>query len=235
MKVLIACEESQTICKAFRDAGHEAFSCDLLPCSGGHANWHIHGDVFNWVGKNSLNDFKGWDLMIAHPPCTYLSVSGAKWYYHPDDNELPFSERRPHPRFPDRRKHQQEALDFVQKLMDVDIPKIAIENPISVISSRIRKPDQIIQPWMFGDEATKSTCLWLKNLPKLKPTKIVGKGEMVTYGSGKRMQKWYVDALTNSKSAEERRTMRSKTFPGIARAIAEQWGNYSQFHGKVTR
>jgi len=235
MKVLIACEESQTICKAFRDAGHEAFSCDLLPCSGGHANWHIHGDVFNWVGKNSLNDFKGWDLMIAHPPCTYLSVSGAKWYYHPDDNELPFSERRPHPRFPDRRKHQQEALDFVQKLMDVDIPKIAIENPISVISSRIRKPDQIIQPWMFGDEATKSTCLWLKNLPKLKPTKIVGKGEMVTYGSGKRMQKWYVDALTNSKSAEERRTMRSKTFPGIARAIAEQWGNYSQSHGKVTR
>jgi len=218
MKVLIACEESQAICKAFREAGHEAFSCDILPCSGGHPGWHLQGDVFNFVDR-------GWDLMIAHPPCTYLSVSGAKWYYHPEDNELPFKERRPHPRFPDRRKHQQEGLDFVQKLMDVDIPRIAIENPISVISSRIRKPDQIIQPWMFGDEAMKSTCLWLKNLPKIKPTKIVGKGEMVTYGSGKRMQKWYVDALTNSKTAEERRTMRSKTFPGMAKAIAEQWGN----------
>jgi len=163
--------------------------------------------------------------MIAHPPCTYLAVSGAKWYYHPDDKELPFTERRPHPRFPDRRKHQQEALDFVQKLMDVDIPRIAVENPISVISSKIRKPDQIIQPWMFGDEAMKPTCLWTKNLPKLEPTKIVGKGEMVTYGSGNRMQKWYVDALTNSKTPEERRTMRSKTFPGIAKAIATQWGD----------
>jgi len=109
--------------------------------------------------------------------------------------------------------------------MDVDIPRIAVENPISVISSKIRKPDQIIQPWMFGDEAMKSTCLWTKNLPKLEPTKIVGKGEMVTYGSGKRMQKWYVDALTNSKTPEERRTMRSKTFPGIAKAIATQWGD----------
>ena len=218
MRVLIACEESQAICKAFRDEGHEAFSCDILPCSGGHPEWHLHGDVFDFV-----ND--GWDLMIAHPPCTYLAVSGAKWYYHPDDKELPFTERRPHPRFPDRRKHQQEALDFVQKLMDVDIPRIAVENPISVISSKIRKPDQIIQPWMFGDEAMKSTCLWTKNLPKLEPTKIVGKGEMVTYGSGNRMQKWYVDALTNSKTPEERRTMRSKTFPGIAKAIATQWGD----------
>ena len=218
MKILIACEESQTVCKAFRAKGHEAFSCDILPCSGGHPEWHLHGDVFDFV-----ND--GWDLMIAHPPCTYLAVSGAKWYYHPDDKELPFTERRPHPRFPDRRKHQQEALDFVQKLMDVDIPRIAVENPISVISSKIRKPDQIIQPWMFGDEAMKSTCLWTKNLPKLEPTKIVGKGEMVTYGSGKRMQKWYVDALTNSKTPEERRTMRSKTFKGIAKAMAEQWGD----------
>ena len=218
MRVLIACEESQAICKAFRDEGHDAFSCDILPCSGGHPEWHLHGDVFDFV-----ND--GWDLMIAHPPCTYLAVSGAKWYYHPDDKELPFTERRPHPRFPDRRKHQQEALDFVQKLMDVDIPRIAVENPISVISSNIRKPDQIIQPWMFGDEAMKSTCLWTKNLPKLEPTKIVGKGEMVTYGSGNRMQKWYVDALTNSKTPEERRTMRSKTFKGIAKAMAEQWGD----------
>jgi len=105
MKILIACEESQTVCKAFRAKGHEAFSCDILPCSGGHPEWHLHGDVFDFV-----ND--GWDLMIAHPPCTYLAVSGAKWYYHPDDKELPFTERRPHPRFPDRRKHQQEAFRF---------------------------------------------------------------------------------------------------------------------------
>ena len=217
MRVLVACEESQAICKAFRDEGHEAFSCDILPCSGGHPEWHLQGDVFDFVDRD-------WDLMIAHPPCTYLAVSGAKWYYHPDDKELPFIKRRPHPRFPDRRKHQQEALDFVQKLMDVDILRIAVENPISVISSKIRKPNQIIQPWMFGDEAMKSTCLWTKNLPKLEATKIVGKGEMVIYGSGKRMQKWYVDALTNAKTPEERRTMRSKTFPGIAKAIATQWG-----------
>jgi len=216
MRVLIACEESQSICKEFRALGHEAFSCDILPCSGGHPEWHIQGDVLEQLDK-------GWDLMIAHPPCTYLAVSGAKWYYHPEDKDLPFIERRPHPRFPDRRKHQQEGLDFVRALMDAPIPRIAVENPISVISSKIRKPDQIIQPWMFGDEATKSTCLWLKNLPKLKPTKIVGKGEMVTYGSGKRMQKWYVDALTNSKTSEERRTLRSKTFPGMSKAIAEQW------------
>lgn len=232
MRVLIACEESQAMCKAFRELGHEAFSCDILPCSGGHPEWHIQGDVLEAIKTGRCNLQNGdisfiykWDLMIAHPPCTYLAVSGAKWYYHPDDKDLPFSERRPHPRFPDRRKHQQEGLDFVQKLMDVDVPRIAVENPISVISSRIRKPDQIIQPWMFGDEAMKSTCLWLKNLPKLEPTKIVGKGEMVTYGSGKRMQKRYVDALTNSKTPEERRTMRSKTFPGMAKAIADQWGS----------
>jgi hypothetical protein len=124
----------------------------------------------------------------------------------------------------DRAKNQLEALNFVQKLMDADIPKIAIENPISVISSKIRKPDQIIQPWMFGDEATKTTCLWLKNLPLLKPTNIVGKGERTVFKSGKSHPKWYADALANSKTPEERRTLRSKTFIGIAKAIAEQWG-----------
>jgi len=152
-------------------------------------------------------------MMIAHPPCTYLSVSGARHMYNKDGSVNQ-----------DRAKNQLEALNFVQKLMDADIPKIAIENPISVISSKIRKPDQIIQPWMFGDEATKTTCLWLKNLPLLKPTNIVGKGERTVFKSGKSHPKWYADALANSKTPEERRTLRSKTFIGIAKAIAEQWG-----------
>jgi hypothetical protein len=206
MKILIACEESQTITKEFRLLGHEAYSCDILPCSGGHPEWHLQGDVFEFIGG-------GYDMMIAHPPCTYLSVSGARHMYNKDGSINQ-----------DRAKNQLEALNFVQKLMDSDIPKIAIENPISVISSKIRKPDQIIQPWMFGDEATKTTCLWLKNLPLLKPTNIVGKGERTVFKSGKSHPKWYADALANSKTPEERRTLRSKTFIGIAKAIAEQWG-----------
>jgi len=173
MRVLVACEESQTITKEFRALGHEAYSCDILDCSGGHPEWHLKGDVFSFVDRD-------WDLMIAHPPCTYLSVSGARW----------------------------------------------LENPVSVISTLIRKPDQIIQPWMFGDEATKTTCLWLKNLPKLEPTNIVGKGERTIFKSGKSHPKWYADALANAKTAAERRTLRSKTFTGIAKAIAQQWGQF---------
>lgn len=218
MKVLVGCEESQAVCKAFRELGHEAYSCDLLPCSGGHPEWHFQEDIFEVVKRDK------YDLAIMHLPCTYLSVSGAKWMYHPDDSGIPFSERRPHPRFPQRKQQQLDALDFVRKLMELDIPMVAIENPVSVISSQIRKPDQIIQPWQLGDEAQKTTCLWTKGLPKLVPTKIVGKGEMISYGSGKTMAKWYVDALTNARNAEERKTLRSKTFPGIARAMAEQWG-----------
>jgi len=211
MKILIACEESQAITKEFRKLGHEAYSCDLLPSSGGHPEWHYQQDVFEVIDK-------GWDMMIAHPPCTFLSVSGAWCMYNKDGSINQ-----------ERLKNQNEALDFVRKLMEVDIPKIAIENPISVISSKIRKPDQIIQPWMFGDKASKSTCLWLKNLPKLVPTDIVDKGDFFEWidkktGKKKRQALWQMDALRNAKTKSERSTLRSKTFPGIAKAIADQWG-----------
>ena len=213
MKILVACEESQAITKEFRALGHEAYSCDILPCSGGHPEWHLEGDVFGFIDQ-------GWDLMVAHPPCTYLSVSGARHLYNKDGSKNL-----------DRYRNQREALDFVQKLMDCDIPRIAIENPVSVISSQIRKPDQIVQPWMFGDSASKTTCLWLKNLPKLVATNVVGKGEFKEWvdkksGKVKRQATWYYDALINAKSPEERRSLRSKTFKGIAQAIASQWGIY---------
>ena len=209
MKILVACEESQAITKELRKLGHEAFSCDLLPCSGGHPEWHYQQDVFEVMEK-------GWDMMIAHPPCTFLAVSGARWMYNKDGSVNQ-----------ERLKNQNEALGFVQKLMDAPIEKIAIENPISVISSQIRKPDQIVQPWQFGDKAQKSTCLWLKNLPKLEPTNIVEKGEFIEFtskkGVKKRQPKWYFDALKNAKTPAERRTLRSKTFKGMAEAIAKQW------------
>lgn len=211
MKILIACEESQAVTKEFRKLGHEAFSCDILPCSGGHPEWHFQEDVFEVINK-------GWDMMIAHPPCTFLAVSGARHLYNAD--KTPNLERY---------KNQAKALDFVQKLMDAPIEKIVIENPISVISSKIKKPDQIIQPWMFGDSATKTTCLWIKNLPKLVPTNIVSKGEFFEFndrktGKIKRQALWYYQALQQAKTPEERRTLRSKTFKGIAEAMANQWG-----------
>jgi len=208
MRVLIACEESQTITKEFRKLGHIAFSCDILPCSGGFPLWHLQGDIFKYINND-------WDIMIAHPPCTYLSVSGARHLYNKD--KTPNIERY---------KNQKLALEFVEKLMNVNIQRIAIENPISVISTHIRKPDQIIQPYMFGDQATKTTCLWIKNLPLLKPTNIVGKGDRVIFKSGKSHPKWYADAMANSKSIEERRKLRSKTFLGIAKAMAEQWSKF---------
>ena len=209
MRILVACEESQAITKELRKLGHEAYSCDLLDCSGGHPEWHYKDDVFNVI------DY-GWDMMIAHPPCTYLAVSGARWLYNKDGTKNQ-----------DRWDKQKEALDFVQRLMDAPIDKIAIENPISVISSNIRKPDQIVHPYMFGDKASKSTCFWLKNLPLLKPTNIVEKGEFVEWiskkGVKKKQAKWYFDALKQAKTKEERRTLRSKTFKGMAEAIAKQW------------
>jgi hypothetical protein len=231
MRVLVACEESQAVTKELRSLGHEAYSCDLLPCSGGFPEWHFNMDVFKVISNNGgvLQNgdevkIKGeWDLMIAHPPCTYLAVSGAQWYYHPDDKTLPTHLRRPHPRYPNRAQDREDALAFFIALMEVPIPRIAIENPIGVISSRYRKPDQIVHPYQFGDEASKATCLWLKGLSKLEPTDIVGKGERVVFKSGKSQPKWYSDAFSTSKSAEERRTMRSKTFEGLAKAMAEQW------------
>lgn len=209
-KILVACEESQAITKAFRKLGFEAYSCDLLPCSGGNPEWHIQGDAIEqaYSGK--------YDMMIAHPPCTYLAVSGARWLYNKDGTKNE-----------ERYKNQAEALDFVQQLMDAPIEHIAIENPISVISSHIRKPDQIVHPYMFGDKASKSTCLWLKNLPKLEPTNIVEKGEFIEFtskkGVKKRQPRWYYEALRNAKTLEERRTLRSKTFQGMADAISKQW------------
>jgi hypothetical protein len=231
LNILVACEESQTVTIELRKLGHNAFSCDLLPCSGDHPEWHFNIDVFKVIEnrggvlqngeKVSLKS--NWDMMIAHPPCTYLAVSGAQWYYHPDDKHLPTLERRPHPKYPNRIKDREEGIEFFKALANAPIEKIAIENPIGIISTRYRKPDQIVQPYMFGDEATKTTCLWLKNLPKLEPTDVVGKGERIEFASGKSQPNWYSDAFVKAKSHEERRTMRSKTFPGFAKAMAEQW------------
>ena len=169
-----------------------------------------------------------WDLMIAHPPCTYLSVSGARWFYHPDDWLLPNSMKRPHPRFPNRAEQREEAVTFFLNLWGADIPFIAIENPIGVMSSRLFPPHQKVQPFHFGDRARKNTCLWLKNLPQLEPTNMVDEGERTYFDSGKSQPKWYSDALVYAKTAEERRTMRSKTFQGMAKAMAEQWAKSTQ-------
>lgn len=229
--VLIACEESQTVCKSFRNLGFNAYSCDILPCSGGHPEWHLNCDVIGVIqnkrgiletGEEFILDGE-WDLMIAHPPCTYLSVSGARWYYHPDDKDLPIDQRRPHPNFPTRAQDRKEAIEFFLALAHADIPKIAIENPVGIMSNIYRRPNQIVQPYWFGDEATKTTCLWLKNLPNLIPTNIVGKGERVVLSSGRSLPKWYSDSFNTKISTEMRRTLRSKTFQGFADAMATQW------------
>ena len=210
MKVLVACEESQAVAKAFRKLGHEAYSCDIQDCSGGEPQWHIKGDALKeaYSGK--------YDLMIAHPPCTYLAVSGARWMYNKDGSVNK-----------ERLTNQRKALNFVQKLLDAPIEKIALENPVSVISTQIKKPDQIIQPYEYGHSEAKKTCLWLKNLPKLKPTKIVNKGEFVEWidknGKKKRQAKWYLDVLSKAKTKAERQKLRSKTYQGIADAMAQQW------------
>lgn len=207
MKILVACEESQAVTKELRLLGHEAFSCDLLPCSGGHPEWHLQKSVFDVI-----ND--GWDMMIAFPPCTDLAVSGARHF------ERKIADGS-----------QQKSIQFFMDLINAPIPKIAVENPIGIMSGKYRKPDQIIQPWQFGDKAQKSTCLWLKNLPKLEPTDIVEKGEFFEFiskkGEKKRMPMWYYKALQESKTPEQRRTLRSKTFQGIAKAMATQWTNSS--------
>lgn len=202
MRVLVACEESQAVTIRFRARGHEAFSCDIEPCSGGHTEWHLQKDVTPLLKKD-------WDMIIAFPPCTHLAVSGAAW----------FAEKRKDGR-------QQQGIDFFMLFANADCPRVAIENPVGIMSSLWRKPNQIIQPYMFGDEASKSTCLWLKGLPKLVPTKIVGKGEQIKYKSGKSMPKWYADAF--KLSPKERAKVRSQTFPGIADAMADQWGNLSK-------
>ena len=216
MRILLACEESQVVCKAFRKLGHKAYSCDLLPCSGGHPEWHIQDDVTLYLDSR-------WDMIIAFPPCTFIAGSAVQWLSHPEDKHLPFEDRRPHPKYPNRRQDMEDSIKFVMQLYNSPIPMVAIENPVGLLSSQWRKPDQIIQPWMFGDEATKTTCLWLKGPPNLEPTNIVGKGERTFFKSGKSHPKWYADALAKTKTKAERQLIRSKTFPGFANAMAEQW------------
>lgn len=197
MKVLVACEFSGTVRDAFAKLGHDAWSCDL-EASETSGN-HYQGDMFDIINE-------GWDLMIAHPPCTHLAVSGARH----------FEKKRADGR-------QQQGIDFFMKVINAPIPRMAVENPIGIMSSIYRKPDQIIQPWEYGHKTTKATCLWLKDLPLLKPTNIVEKGEFVVFTSGKRMSKWYADSAKHS--PKEREKIRNKTFQGIADAMAEQWGN----------
>lgn len=184
MRVLVACEFSGVVRDAFRRAGHDATSCDLLPSE--RPGKHIRGDV-----RDVLAD--GWDLMVAHPPCTHLAVSGARW-------------------FKEKRQEQEEALAFVRLLLAAPIARIALENPVSIISSRIRRPDQIVQPWMFGHPENKATCLWLKGLPPLVPTDPV-------FG--------LVNRVHREPPGPDRWKNRSRTFPGIARAMAQQWGALS--------
>ena len=182
--ILVACEESQAVTIAFRENGIEAFSCDILPCSGGHPEWHIQGDVTSLL-------VEGWNMIIAFPPCTHLAVSGARW----------FAEKRADGR-------QQAAIDFFMLFANVDCSRVAIENPVGIMSTIWRKPDQIIQPWQFGHGETKATCLWLDGLPLLQPTNIV---------EGREQRVWRMPP------SDERARLRSKTFEGIARAMAEQW------------
>lgn len=225
MKVLIACEESQRSCIEFRKRGHEAYSCDVLPCSGGHPEWHIKGDaisVINGGGGITLQDrtkidVDRWDLVIAHPPCTYLTVTGNKYF----ETSIYGEKAR------ERQKKRYKAIVFFMELAKANVEKIAIENPVGIMSTAWRKPDQIIQPYQFGDHARKATCLWLKGLNKLVPTNIVDPGFIHLSGLSHGAS---ADYATNEKgkilrwSDEETAKIRSKTFPGIARAFAEQWG-----------
>ena len=235
MNILIACEESQRVCIAFRDKGHSAFSCDILSCSGGHPEWHICGDVLPLLNGNctfrTMDGVKHridgrWDLIIAFPPCTHLAVSGAAW----------FEKKRADGR-------QKDGIEFFAKFLNADCDRIAIENPVGIISGDYIpkwfpelavkygfpiKPTQKIHPWMFGDNFSKTTCLWIKGLPALTPL-ITEQPELEWFewidsktGKKKRQPKWFADAW--KLSPEERSKVRSKTFPGIAKAMAEQWG-----------
>lgn len=192
MKVLVACEESQAVTKELRRLGHEAYSCDIVPCSGGHPEWHLQVDATELLKMQ-------WDMIIAFPPCTHLAVSGARY----------FEQKKKDGR-------QGKAIEFFMKFANADCPKIAIENPIGIMSTHWRKPDQIIQPWQFGHGETKATCLWLKGLPKLEPTNIV---------SGREQRIWKMPP------GKDRAKMRSKTFPGIAKAMAEQWAGNAKDGG----
>ena len=184
MKILVACEESQAVTKELRRLGHEAYSCDIIPCSGGHPEWHLQQDVIPLLKEH-------WDMIIAFPPCTHLAVSGARW----------FEQKRKDGR-------QQQGIKFFECFTDLECQKVAIENPVGIMSKLYRKPDQIIQPWQFGHGETKATCLWLKGLPRLQSTNIVLGREA---------------KIHRMSPGPERAKLRSKTFPGIACAMATQW------------
>jgi len=204
VKILVACEESQIVTNEFRALGHEAYSCDVLECSGSHPEWHILGDVTPVLKNN-------WDMVLAFPPCTHLAVSGAA-------------------HFEAKRKdgRQKEGIDFFMIFANLDhVPKVSIENPIGIMSKLWRKPDQIIQPYEFGEDVSKRTCLWLKGLPLLKSTNRVA-GRMVTTPSGKVVERW-ANQCSNyghdrTSPSPERGKIRSKTYLGIAKAMATQWG-----------
>ena len=205
MKVLVACEESQEVCKAFRELGHEAYSCDIQDCSGGHPEWHLKQDVIPLLNQE-------WDLIIAHPPCTFLTVTGNRWF-----NVEKYGDKAIQ-----RHKDREEAVAFFMQFVNAKCDKIAIENPIGYMSTAYKKPTQIIHPYMFGDPARKATCLWLKGLPKLIPTNIV-EPIIIHYQNGKGTDNpWHMETM--KLPPKERSKARSKTFPGIAKAMAEQWG-----------
>ena len=219
MKVLVACEESQEVCKAFRELGHEAYSCDIQEPSGGHPEWHILGDALKAVEAREVATMDGtmhevgkWDLLIAHPPCTYLTVTGNRWFNVERYGDAAIN----------RLINRQEAVNFFMEFALSDIQKIAIENPVGHMSTAWRKPDQIIHPYMFGNPARKATCLWLKGLPKLTPTDMV-EPDIIHYKNGTGTDNpWHMETM--KLPPEERAKARSKTFPGIAAAMAEQWG-----------
>lgn len=205
MKVLIACEESQRVCIEFRKLGHEAYSCDILPCSGGYREWHFQMDV------RELLKYP-WDMIIAHPPCTYLTNTGNRWY-----NIDRYGDKAK-----ERRKKRQEAIEFFMLFTELECERIAIENPVGIMSSYYRRPNQIIHPYLFGDPERKATCLWLKGLPNLQPTNIV-EPNIIHYKNGKGTDSpWHMNTMKLPPA--ERARERSKTFPGIAKAMALQWG-----------
>lgn len=222
MKILIACEESQTVCKEMRILGHECYSCDIIECSGGHPEWHIMQDVIPLLNGNcKFKTMDGiehiiegkWDMIIAHPPCTYLTLAGNKWY------KPEFTER-----FPNRLVQRQQAVDFFMEFVNADCERIAIENPVGIMSSVYRKPDQYIEPYQFGDAEKKKTGLWLKGLEKLVYTNIV-EPVIIHCKSGANEPRWHMETM--KLPPEERSKARSKTFPGIAKAMAEQWAGKS--------
>lgn len=229
MKVLVACEESQRVCVAFRERGHEAYSCDIVKPSGGHPEWHIKQDVLTILNPstifqnerphiefftmdNKLHNIDRWDLIIAHPPCTYLTVTGNRWFNVDKYGESAMK----------RAIYRENAVDFFMNFVNAECNSVAIENPIGVMSSRYKKPTQIIHPYMFGDAERKATCLWLKGLPELTPTNVV-EPVIIKYKNGKGTDsKLHMDTLGLPK--DERARLRSQTFIGIAKAMAEQWG-----------